>query len=324
MLCSERLTIFVDELWAWYARHKRVLPWRDMDIADPSQKAYRVLVSEMMLQQTQVSRVETAFHSFIQRFPSLADLASASDGDILRQWRGMGYNSRALRLRDAARTVMTEHDGVFPSGLEELRAIKGIGRYTAGAIRNFAFDVATACVDTNVRRVLHRVFVGAERADGAWEKDDDFLYALAQQALEVAIARAPKGMERPAAEWHAALMDFGSLVCTARSPKWDVCPITAKGACLAAYKVVPRVRKARKAEPGRAVGGVHIPNRIFRGRIVEELRDAPKGLMSPEIGRRISVDWDPDEHTAWLEGVLAGLERDGMVVRKHTHYMLPA
>ncbi len=305
---------FAEEIWAWYARHKRELPWRDLLIKDDTQRAYMVLVSEIMLQQTQVPRVIIIFRQFLDRFPTLKDLAEASNKEVILAWRGMGYNSRALRLRDAAKTILNEYDGVFPMEYDKLIAIKGIGPYTAAAVRNFAFNLPTPCIDTNIRRILHRSFIGPERADGTWEASDKELLVLAEELLAVALDGQPG---HDAANWHAALMDFGSLVCTKTSPKWDICPLTANGLMKAAHKV-PALDKKRmkKAEPGRMVGAKFIPNRIFRGRIVDALRDAKKGMTLDEIGKEIATDWDRKEHGAWLKGIVDKLVSEEMVRRK--------
>ena len=323
MKTAERIHRFTEEIWAWYVRHKRTLPWRDLTISDPTERAYRVLVSEIMLQQTQVPRVMVTFQSFIGKFPTLPDLARATNKEVIIAWRGMGYNSRALRLRDAAKTIVEKFDGVFPSNFDDLRSIKGIGAYTAGAIRNFAFGIPAPCVDTNIRRVLHRTFVGPENADGTWEKDDTWLTELAGEVLEVALSE----QGRTTQDWHAALMDFGSLVQTKRNPRWDICPLTKKGI----MKTTPSLWKkslslspslVSKREPGRFVGSVYIPNRIFRGRIVEQLRDAHAGLPLIEIGKRITVDWNTRAHKKWLRGLLKKLEQDRMIVSQNESYRL--
>jgi adenine-specific DNA glycosylase len=175
---------------------------------------------------------------------------------------------------------------------------------------------------------LHRTFVGPEHEDGTWEKDDRYLLKIAEEVLEQAVQKSP----HDTANWHAALMDFGSLVCTKRNPRWNICPLTAKDLMKTTPKMwqaleseKPKTKNQKpktSSEPGRLVGSVHIPNRIFRGRIVEQLRDEHQGLTLKEIGKRISVDWDPDEHTAWLKGLLEKLEKDGMIAQKHQVYML--
>lgn len=325
---EERVRAFVDEIWSWFARHKRTLPWRDLAIADDTQRAYRVYVSEIMLQQTQVPRVIVIFKQFLQTFPTLDALAAASNKDVILAWRGMGYNSRALRLRDAAKTIVTEHEGVFPREMEHLLAIKGIGGYTAAAVRNFAFRLATPCIDTNIRRILHRTFVGPEEADGTWSVNDKTLLKNAEEALAVAIERhAAYFPDRPGAapaDWHAALMDFGSLVQTKRAPKWDACPLTENGIMQTTpddwrallVEMAKQKAVAKKLEPGRVIGGTFVPNRIIRGRIVEELRDHPAGRAHADIGAAVCIDWDPEQHMPWLDGLLAALERDGMIAKR--------
>ena len=339
---KERVHIFVTEIWNWFVVHKRALPWRDLAISDDTERAYRILVSEVMLQQTQVSRVIVIYKRFLEAFPTLHDLAKASNRDVLIAWRGMGYNSRALRLRDAAKTIVEDFSGVFPKGMEELQSIKGIGHYTAAAIRNFAFGIPTPCIDTNIRRVLHRTFVGSEDGDGTWKKDDSSLLQLAEEALEAALVchaeRSPELVEgrdeARTANWHAALMDFGSLVQTKRNPKWDICPLTKRRICKAAVETrrgrvsgkdqetCQRHVSTAKREPGRFVGTVYIPNRIFRGKIVEELRDAKRGLALPELGKRICLDWKSSEHRTWLKGLLGKLQAEQMIEGKAGRFVL--
>ncbi|MEK7590718.1 MAG: hypothetical protein AAB489_00735 [Patescibacteria group bacterium] len=375
---KDRISAFVETVWDWYGRHKRDLPWRDLRDADPAERGYKILVSEVMLQQTQVSRVEIMFRSFLERFPKIQDLASASNRDVILAWRGMGYNSRALRLRDAAKIIITrssvacflmEHrkgetsneltSNEFPYTMEDLLQIPGIGEYTAAAIRNFAFNLPTPCIDTNIRRILHRTFVGPENADGTWRKDDRYLFELAGEILEVALKpvthyslRVPrfvhatsnqptsneppsaehafsgqKSFQRTAADWHAALMDYGSLVQTKTNPKWNVCPLTAKGIMKAMPKDFldpkPETRNPKlQKEPGRLVGSTFIPNRIFRGKVVEILRDAPKGLTLDHIGREVCLDWEKRVHQKWLSELLSKLMKDAFVQRDESRYRL--
>jgi A/G-specific adenine glycosylase len=322
---SERINVFCREIWKWYKTHKRDLPWRDLDIADDAQRAYQILVSEVMLQQTQVSRVIVIYKRFLEEFPTLQSLSEASNRDVVLAWRGMGYNSRALRLRDAAREIIQRGlvlrtrraaRTIFPTEMNELMSIKGIGHYTAAAIRNFAFGLPTPCIDTNIRRILHRTFIGPENADGTWKKDDKYLLKLAAEVLEVALDGTPR---LTCEAWHAALMDFGSLVCTKTSPKWEVCPLTQAG--IMKTTTIP-VSRIRKSEPGRFVGSKYIPNRIFRGRIVDELRDAPKGLLLSDIGQRICIDWKSSEHQEWLRALLEKLQKDALIMKESRKYVL--
>ena len=215
---------FQRRLLAWYARHGRDLPWRRTD--DP----YHVLVSEIMLQQTQVDRVIPKYHEFLLRYPSFETLARAQPADVKRTWYPLGYNIRPTRLQGIARETLARYGGRLPDDAIALRSMKGIGRYTAGAILSFAYGRDAAVVDTNVRRVLARVFAGGmERVRG-----DKAMWNLAQ-------ALVPK---RRAYDYNQALMDFGATWCTARAPKCHGC--TMKRIC-ASYP-------ASRAKGGRSRG----------------------------------------------------------------------
>ena len=176
-----RMHLFCTGILDWYAVHRRTLPWRDLKTKNLDHKAYLVLVSEVMLQQTQVPRVIILYKKFIQTFPLIEDLAKASNAEVLIAWRGLGYNSRALRLRDTAKAIVSQN--CFPREMHDLQKLPGIGHYTAGAIRNFAFGIPTPCIDVNIRRILHRFFVGPENVDGTWKKDDAYLLKIAEEAL---------------------------------------------------------------------------------------------------------------------------------------------
>src|SRR6266700_6495204 len=154
-------------LLQWYAVEHRNLPWRSTH--DP----YAILVSEIMLQQTQVHRVLPKYEQFLVAFPTLADLASASTADVISVWVPLGYNMRAVRLQSIARQVMNEYDGIIPDSIEELLTLKGIGRYTAGAIACFAYKKQVAMLDTNIHRVLHRIFLGLDLSEPRLTNDQD-------------------------------------------------------------------------------------------------------------------------------------------------------
>jgi A/G-specific adenine glycosylase len=300
-----RMHDFAEKMWMWFRVHKRTLPWRNLRIEDDSERAYLILVSEVMLQQTQVPRVVTAFRRFLEQFPTLEALAGASNRDVLLVWRGMGYNSRALRLRDAARAIVERHGGDFPRDMETLRSLPGIGPYTAAAIRNFAFGIPTACADTNIRRILERVF----RRDALSSAGDVLRIALDRGRTQ---------------DWHAALMDFGSAVCAKSAPKCAACPLS-KGICRSAFKVKAERRAANpQTEPGRMVGSRFIPNRIFRGRVIDLLRDAPDGLSLDRIGSHVCIDWDPRTHATWLKRIVEKLTSEELLERKRARYLLKA
>jgi A/G-specific adenine glycosylase len=246
-----------------------------------------------MLQQTQVSRVVPKYREFLRRFPTMHSLAAARLRDVLRCWSGLGYNGRARRLWECARVVVAERDGTLPDEVVALRALPGIGRYTAGAITSFAYGAAEPAVDTNVRRVLSRALLGVDAADEA------AVWSVAHEALP-----------RDAAEWNHALMDIGALFCRAK-PACDACPV--RNACawreLRAAELKlgydsPRSR-ARDYKPYRG------SQRQHRGRIVRALTRAPS-LSLMQLGPQVKEGFSKTD-LAWLHDLLGDLERDGLV-----------
>lgn len=333
---QESISVFCTELKQWFSVHKRTLPWRDLKVKDRNHRAYLVLVSEIMLQQTQVPRVIILYKNFIQTFPLIKDLAKVSNRDVLIAWKGLGYNSRALRLRDAAKSIVNPHPQPlprggrgernrrfsFPESMQELLRLPGIGHYTAGAIRNFAFDLPTACIDTNIRRILYRCFFGIENSDGTFRKTDRQLLPLLEEVMAEAIR-----CGFTARDFYAALMDFGSLVCTKNNPKWHLMPAGMR-LIFKAYGKTPVADRSKgslrgkKSEPGREVAGKFIPNRIFRGRIVDALREEKRGLTLEEIGSRIAIDWSFGNYREWLLGLLKKLGKDQLVEKKAHKWLL--
>ena len=194
-------------LLAWYREHGRKLPWRQT--SDP----YHILVSEMMLQQTQVDRVLPKYHEWLDKYPSLGALAAAPDDEVSQAWRPLGYNIRPRRLHAIARESVARYGGSLPSDEETLLSFKGIGAYTAGAIRSFAFGERAAIVDTNVARVLFRVFVG---------RGDAKTHAMRKHMWAVSETLVPR---KHVFDFNQALMDLGAMVCVARKPKCLVCPM---------------------------------------------------------------------------------------------------
>ncbi|MEQ1573747.1 MAG: A/G-specific adenine glycosylase [Vicinamibacterales bacterium] len=198
---------FRRRLLAWYRVHGRDLPWRRT--SDP----YHILVSEVMLQQTQVDRVLPKYHEWLERYPSLEALASAAVGDVTETWRPLGYNIRPRRLHAIARESMARYGGELPSDEATLLSFKGIGAYTAGAIRSFAFHQRAAILDTNVARVLFRVFV--KRGDPKAHAMRKHLWALSETLVP----------HKHVFDFNQALMDLGATVCSARKPKCEECPM---------------------------------------------------------------------------------------------------
>lgn len=194
-------------LLRWYDRHGRDLPWRTTD--DP----YHILVSEVMLQQTQVDRVLPKYHEWLGKYPSLEALASADEAEVSATWRPLGYNIRPRRLHSIAREAVASYGGRLPDDRETLLSFKGIGEYTAGAILSFAFRRRAAILDTNVARVLYRVFVGRGDPKG---------HAMTRHLWAVAAVLVPRVR---AFDFNQALMDFGATACTARKPACPACPM---------------------------------------------------------------------------------------------------
>jgi A/G-specific adenine glycosylase len=188
---AERIAAFRDRIWEYYHDHGRDLPWRH----DPT--PYQVFVSEVMLQQTQVSRVLVKYQAWLEAFPDFEALAAASVADLLAQWQGMGYNRRALWLQRAAQRIVSEHGGVLPRDPAVLVALSGIGPHTAGSIAAFAYDAPTVFIETNIRRVfIHEFFEDREGVD------DKELRPLIEAALDREYPR----------EWYYALMDYGAVL----------------------------------------------------------------------------------------------------------------
>ncbi len=234
---------FQADLLAWFRRHRRDLPWRRR------RTPYRVWISELMLQQTRVDQVIPYFHRFLQRFPTLKALAEAPRADVLKQWEGLGYYSRAVRAQETARYLLAEKGGRFPRTLEGLRALPGIGPYTAAAVGSLAMGLDAAVVDGNVMRVLARVFAWAEAIDRPAVRAR--FQARADELL-------PRGR---AGEFNEALMELGATVCTPRKPLCARCPLG--GVCQArhegrmeSYPVKPR----KAAVPHRHVGAGLVVN----------------------------------------------------------------
>jgi A/G-specific adenine glycosylase len=204
---ASTVTRFRRGLLAWYRRHGRDLPWRRT--RDP----YRVLVSEIMLQQTQVERVLPKYRQFLDHYPTLESLAAAPVSDVRALWYPLGYNIRPVRLHAIACEAVAAYGGRLPDSAERLRRLPGVGRYTAGAILSFAYGRDAAVLDTNVRRVLTRVFLGPRRARRM--RGEKALWELAESLV-------PRGRSY---DFNQALMDFGATWCTPRAPRCRECPM---------------------------------------------------------------------------------------------------
>ena len=286
-------------LLAWYAVHgRRHLPWR------ASRDPYRVVVSEFMLQQTQVERVIPIFEAFVSAFPSFDALAAASAGDVVRSWRGLGYNSRAMRLHALAQAVVERHDGTLPRDRDALLALPGIGPYTAAAVRAFAFEEADVALDTNLRRIVHRTHVGLEFPLRTPDRELD----------EIARADVPADA---AHDWNSAMMDVGATICTARAPKCLLCPL--RDACAAApvdaAALAQLARTHARRTPQEAIP-FERTTRYLRGRIVDRLRDVPAGA-AVALDELVSAlaGIVPADRLDEIPAVIDALVREGIVAR---------
>ncbi|MGW3772957.1 A/G-specific adenine glycosylase [Actinomadura verrucosospora] len=245
---------------AWYDANARDLPWRAPD-ATP----WGVLVSEIMLQQTPVSRVLPVWEAWTTRWPTPAALAAEPSGEAVRAWGRLGYPRRALRLHEAARAITERHGGDVPSSHADLLALPGIGAYTAAAVASFAFRQRHAVLDTNVRRVLARLLSGVEYPPKA------------QTKAEVTLAESLLPLDPPtAARWAVAVMELGALVCTARSPRCVDCPVIDR----CTWQLTGRPAYDGPPRRGQTYAGT---DRQCRGRLLAVLRDAEHPVETPAL-----------------------------------------
>ncbi|KGM13601.1 adenine glycosylase [Cellulomonas bogoriensis 69B4 = DSM 16987] len=288
----------------WFGTHARDLPWRE-----PRCTPWGVLVSEVMLQQTPVVRVRPAWEAWMARWPTPADLAAAPTADVLRAWDRLGYPRRALRLQQCARHLVDHHDGVMPTTEDALLALPGVGAYTAAAVMAFAHGRRSVVLDTNVRRVLARTLDGVALPHPTLTRPE---HARAEAVVPADDATA--------ARWSAAVMELGALVCTARSPRCDVCPVADLCRWVADGRPVDAHAHRRRRQ------GWAGTDRQARGRVMRALRTSdhpvPRSVMAADVT-------DPGQ----LGRVLDGLVADGLItplVVDHAHgeddpvYRLPS
>jgi A/G-specific adenine glycosylase len=282
------------EVNEWFRGNARDLPWRRAGFG-----AWGILVSEIMLQQTQVDRVIPRLAAWLERWPDPAALAASPPGDAVRAWDRLGYPRRALRLHAAATAIVERHDGVVPTGVEELLALPGIGDYTARAVAAFAYGVRVPVVDTNVRRVIARAVLGQGEAGPPSARRD-----LA--AMSALLPDDPGD----ARLFNAAAMELGAVVCTARAPRCGDCPIAE--ACRWRIDGYPVYEGPRSARQPRFEGS----DRQVRGFILRELRGSDIPVTGGDLeGLRAG--------TEQRERALAGLIADGLVVAVEGGYELP-
>jgi len=289
---AERLeSPIVGELIRWFDQHERDLPWRHST-------PWGVLVSEFMLQQTPADRVIPVWHQWLEAWPTPADFAAASLGDVLRAWGRLGYPRRAARLHESATIIVRDHGGQVPSDTDSLRSLPGVGEYTAAAVQAFAFGRRSVVLDTNVRRVLARTL------DGAAQQTNHITTSERVRSDDLWPAAHARS-----ARWSAAVMEFGAVVCKARGPKCTECPIVVH--CMWSENGQPAATTVRR-QP-RYAGS----DREVRGRIMQVLRDADRSASASDI---LAAWPEPDQRQRALDGLVA----DGLAVRlPRGRYSLP-
>ena len=279
----------------WFAAHARDLPWRR-----PGFSAWGTLVSEFMLQQTQVARVVPILEDWLRRWPTPADLAASPPAEVLRAWGRLGYPRRALALHACATAIAERHGNRVPEDVDELLALPGVGDYTARAIAVFAHGHRHPVVDTNVRRVVARAVQGsAQPAAPNARRDLPAMEALLPE--DRAAQRA----------FNAGMMEIGAVVCTARAPRCDECPLAAVCAWRLAGYPPP------DAPPARRQPRFEGSDRQLRGRVMAELRASDVPVGEAELA---AVLPDPEVRVR----ILAGLERDGLAARDADGWSLPS
>ncbi|WP_106768954.1 A/G-specific adenine glycosylase [Paenibacillus faecalis] len=307
----EHQRLFSRELLEWYGRSKRDLPWRR------HRNPYYIWVSEIMLQQTRVDTVIPYFNRFIEKFPTVEALADAPEEEVLKCWEGLGYYSRARNLQHAARQVKEQYGGVMPSGKEEVFGLKGVGPYTAGAIRSIAFNIPAPAVDGNVMRVLSRYFL----------IEEDIMKGSTRSHMEdLVVSLIPEGR---ASDFNQGLMELGALVCTPKSPKCLTCPVMEHCAARLEGKEesLPIKTKAKPPRPeyrltalvegkDEHAGKVLIRKRPATG-LLAGMWELPHILLSSDKGAGLASI--PDE--AAMDRLAGELKDEGIPIVPVSHFM---
>ncbi len=288
---KQKVAIVHKRLLAWYRKNKRSFFWRN------TSNTYEILVSEIMLQQTQASRVEEKLPIFLQKFPDFESIANASKAEVIRAWRGMGYNNRAIRLKELATIVVEKYHSQLPNQPDELIQLPGIGKYTAHAITCFGFRKHVPVVDVNIQRVLSRVF---SKMSSHTE----------MQLVKGIWLLASKVLPRDSYSWNQALMELGSTLCKARSTQCGECPIAEVCASKQLGSIETKRILTLNSKEKKYDG---IPLRLWRGKIVEALRNVngEGSVTLAELGKRIKKDFNSKESLR-LQSLIDSLEKDGI------------
>lgn len=288
------------KLLAWYKKNGRDLPWRK------TRDAYKILVSEMMLQQTQVPRVLSYYKKWLRQFPSWKALAKASNADVIRAWAGLGYNRRALALRDIAKQVVERG---LPKDRAGWESFKGIGPYTSSALAIFSLGERVMPIDTNIRRVLGRLLLGEPFPTS--DIDAKLLDRTQELLKRVDFDQIPQ-----------ALFDLATIVCK-KQPDCAACPL--RDVCPAADLFLKDSLRAPKRTTPKSNEKIHrnkkYPDRIYRGRILQFVREHPTNATYLQL--QVTVDnFDPALDAAWFQAMLDRLVKDEMIVYRKNRYVL--
>lgn len=298
-MSTHQVSNFRRRLFAWYRKFGRNLPWRHT--RDP----YAILVAEVMLQQTQVDRVSVRYHQWLKQFPTVQHLARAKTATVLKAWSGLGYNRRALALHHIAQTVVRDFAGKFPTQPTELQQFKGIGQYTAHAVSIFAFEQNVPLVDTNIKRVLGRIWFGYKQLV-VWRDTTEPFWELSRTITQ-------RGGR--AYTLNQALMDFGATVCTAKTPRCSECPM--RTICKSYPDILHTTSEALRVKTKRTEPQYFgQPRRIWRGRILRLLHDRTNPMSLTQLGKALQPDWSV-QRLPWLRAVVTGMAKDGLVQFKH-------
>lgn len=319
-------------IFSWFSLRARILPWRnkqkytDTGVRDETiasyfskkwdRNPYHVIVSEMMLQQTQVDRVIPKFEAFLERFPTVQSLAAAKASDVLVMWKGLGYNRRALYLKKMAEEIVKTYDGVFPKDEESLIKLPGVGSYTARAILAFAYGKDVGVIDTNIKRIFARTYFGVEF------QHLPVSYKEFERVIDEAV---PKGKGDP---WNQALMDFGATVCTAKRPQCERCPVhtlckanaRAVGSEHPTYAVLLKEEDGKKIKPKKQKVPFKQTDRYFRGKIVDTLRDGD--IHMKDLYEKIQKEHGLKDRKRWGV-IIEQLMVDGLIQIKGSIVSLP-
>ncbi len=281
-------------LLTWFAKNGRSFFWRRKE-RDP----YIVLVAELMLQQTQASRVDEYLPKFLDRFPTINHLAKANTSDVIKMWQGLGYNRRALNLQKAAQQVINEHHGIFPSDERSLLSLPGVGLYTARALQAFSFRMDVSVVDVNIERVISRL-------TKKMKSPSDMIAMNDVHTINEAIL--PKGKSE---QWHEALMDLGATICK-KNPKCDICPLQKNCASYTTLSKHEATATPKKSNEKQYFGS---PKRIWRGRVLKHISSADKTTTKEILNAIKSYSTDSKEFEVFIDVVIGDLINDGFITK---------